>query len=314
MKADFPLALATVILLQSCGSNAPPALKEETSIPATTESTQPIAVHDTLAFVELVSANYVDSKDYGKSSDNRTIMIEGRTNFPDATTIHIQISGFVPSTKIEHSSDTYADVVVKDGTFKALLKPWNVPQTVAFRIMKADQSASVLKLFGATGELIRLKEENKGEYPNVCFFKSGMMEVNSELIGSLKSAKPLIYEFQKPGAFKQPYEQTLANYAQAWRDKNWDRMASFTQRTQKLKGSDMSGYYEGMELLGFKIMNAAKSTDGIVQDMYSVKFEAKLIPMIKHKGIETRVLVANVVKEGGHWGVNVTSTFRGMND
>jgi hypothetical protein len=59
-------------------------------------------------------------------------------------------------------------------------------------------------------------------------------------------------------------------------------------------------------------VNASKTGDGIVQNMYAVKFEATLVPVIKHKGVETRVLIANVVKEGDHWGVNVTSTFRGM--
>ena len=314
MTTSTTTLCVAVFLLQACGGDTKPLEKQATPQSPKVESSQPIAIHDTLGFVELVTADYVDGKDYGKSSPNRTLRILGRTNFPDGTSIRINTSGFVPSTQKEGASDTYADVVVKQGKFDVLLKPWNVPQTVAFRIFKADQSANLVRLFGETGELIRLKEENKGEHPQLCFFRSGDLQVNRELIASLKSGKPLSYEFQKPSAFKQPYEQTLANYAQAWHDEKWEKMASYTQRSQKLKGSDMSGYFDGMELLGFKILSGTENAGGVVQDMYSVKFEAKLIPLIARKGVETRILIANVVKEGGHWGVNVTSTFRGLND
>ncbi len=304
MKRTINIFLSIVIgfSLFSCGNN------ENTN----KTKNETIAIHDTIAFISLESYEYVDNKEYGKSSNDRKLIINGTTNFPSGTNIKIDISGYVPSTREDYSSDTYGNAIVEDRKFKISLNPWNIPQTVQFRIFKDDQDAEVIKIFGDNGERIKLSEENRGEYPSICFFQSKEQQINEELISSLKNEKEINYTFKTANDFSTPYEKCLANYVGAWKEKKWSKMALYTQKSQNTTADELKNYFDNTKIVGFKIISAIKQPDDYVKNWYSIKFEVKIIPMISHKGVQTKILQGNVINENGNWGVNMTSTIGGL--
>lgn len=263
------------------------------------------------AYVRLVNYSYKDSQDYGKSSESRTLSIEGETNLPENTNIKIEISSFIPSTKEEDANDTYGTVEVKDGKFELKLKPWNVPQTVSFRVFKDDQPSQVLKIIGESGDKMKVQDENKGEYSSICFFRE-KVNINEQLITSLKSGKAIEYKFQTDKDYSHPSEKALANFVNAWKKENWSEMVQYTQKSQNETANSLENMFGNTEVVGFEIINKTKNPDDYVKDWYSIEFKVNIKPMISHKGIQTKNIKANVINENGHWGVNATSATGGL--
>jgi hypothetical protein len=263
------------------------------------------------SFIELVSYNYQDSEDYGKSIDNRTLKIIGKTNLPEKTSIKIDIGGFVPSTKEEDASDTYGNAEVHNGEFKIDLKPWNIPESITFRVFKDDQPNQVLKIIGESGDKMIIAEENKAEFSSICFYKK-TVNINGELITSRKNGKSIKYTFQSANDLKSPEEKALAKFINAWKNKNWNEMLTYTQSSQNETKESLENMFGNTEVIGFEIISKKKNPDEYVKNWYSIKYKVNIKPMISHKGIQEKIITANVINENGKWGVNATSATGGL--
>ncbi len=264
-----------------------------------------------LAYVKLTDYNYQDNDNYGQSSKVRKLVIKGETNFPEKTSIKIDVGSYVPSTKEEDASDTYGNVEVSSGKFEITLNPWNIPQTITFRIFKDDQPNQVLKIIGQSGDKMKLAEENKGEFPSICFFQD-VVNINEQIITGLKSEKSPKYTFQTANNLTHPSEKALANFVNAWKKKNWSKMLKYTQYSQNETSKSLENMFGIVEVVGFEILSKKKNPDEYVKNWYSIKFRLNIKPMISHKGIQTKIITANVINENGHWGVNAASATGGL--
>ena len=311
MRKTFIL-ISVGLLLYSCGEKQ--SKKSERDIIESISTKRLLSNDDVtvnIAFIELSDYSYQDNSDYGKSSENRKLSIEGKTNFPEETSIKINIDGYIPSTKKEGASDTYGNAIVKNGQFLIELNPWNIPQTITFRIFKNNQPKNVLNVIGETGKKIKLSDENKADFPSICFFQE-FVKVNEQLIDRLKKGKKIEYKFQTSKVLTNPVEKALANCANAWKNKNWNEMVKYTQKSQNETAKSLENMFGNVEIVGFKITNSKKNPDEYVKNWYSIEYEIKIIPMISHKGIQTKSIKANVINENGHWGVNAASATGGL--
>lgn len=264
-----------------------------------------------IAFIELTDYNYQDSDDYGKSSEVRKLIIKGITNLPEKTIIKIDIGSYVPSTKEEDANDTYGSVNVINGKFEINLNPWNIPQTITFRIFKDEQPNQVLEIIGQSGDKLKLSENNKGKYPSICFFQN-IVNINEQIIAGLKNGKKPTYPFQTANNVKHPSEKALANFINAWKKKNWSDMLKYTQHSQNETIKSLENSFDLVEVIGFEILNKKKNPDEYVKNWYSIEYRLNIKPMISHKGIQTKIITANIINENGHWGVNATSATSGL--
>ena len=263
------------------------------------------------AFIELVNYEYQDSEDYGKSSNTRTLKIFGKTNLPENTSIKIDIGGYVPSTKEEDATDTYGNAEVHNGKFEIDLKPWNIPESITFRVFKDEQSKQVLRIIGESGGKMKISEENKAEFQNICFFTE-TATINEEIIASRKSGKNPQYTFQSAKDLNSPEEKALASFINAWENKDWKEMLNYTQTSQNETAKSLENMFGNTEVVGFEIISKKKNPDDFVKNWYSIKYKVNIKPMISHKGIQEKMITANVINENGKWGVNATSAIGGL--
>ena len=262
-------------------------------------------------FIELVNYKYQDSEDYGKSSNTRTLNIVGKTNLPENTSIKIDIGGYIPSTKEEDATDTYGNAEVLNGKFEIDLKPWNIPESITFRVFKDDQPKQVLDIIGESGDKMKISEENKTEFPSICFFKT-TTTINEEIIASRKSGKSQQYTFQSAKDLNSPEEKVLANFINAWKNKNWKEMLNYTQPSQNETVESLENMFGNTEVVGFEIISKKKNPDEFVKNWYSIKYKVNIKPMVSHKGIQEKMINANIINENGKWGVNATSAIGGL--
>lgn len=265
------------------------------------------------AFIELVNYKYQDSEDYGKSSDTRTLNIVGITNLPENTSIKIDIGGYVPSTKEVDATDTYGNAEVHNGKFEIDLKPWNIPESIIFRVFKDDQSNQVLNILGDSVDKMEVSEENKAEFPSICFFKE-TVTINEELVASKKSGKSPKYTIQSAKDLNSPEEKTLANFINSWKDKNWKEMLTYTQTSQNETAKSLEIMFGNTEVVRFEIISKKKNPDDVIKNWYSIQYRINIKPMISHRGIQEKLITANVINENGKWGVNATSAIGGLYD
>ncbi|NBX81426.1 MAG: hypothetical protein EBQ94_13820, partial [Flavobacteriales bacterium] len=243
----------------------------------------------------------------------RTIKVSGSTNFPDGTVIEIQTSGFIVSSKESGMSDTYKEVKVKDGKFLATLNPWNITDTIEFRIFTNKQSKDILDIVGKTGEKIKINPANKDDFPQIVLFQSDNYAVNEDIISKIKGEKSKDYKFQTASELNKPYEKVLAEFAKSWKDKDWKVMATYCQPSANTKS--LAPLFDLVSILGFEVISSKQGTPlpsgNIIME---VEFSAVVKSVNGMKGIQSKKLKANVIQENGKWGVNPTSVTRNLYD
>lgn len=307
MKIKVLSLIATGLIFASCGSN---------NNQSTSEQSQKILT-DT-AFVILDNYEYVDNTNgdfSGGSKEGRTIKVFGSTNFPNGTVIDIQTSGFIVSSRQGGMSDTYAEVKVQDGKFSATLKPWNITDTIEFRIFTNKQTEELLSLVGKKGEKLKLRTNNLPEFEGIVLYQSDNFPVNSEKINEIKGIKAPVYKIHKSSDYKQPYEKALADFVMCWKKKDWNCMEKYCQTSEGVNTSDLKSKFDIIEVLGFKILSSkegAKLPSGNI--LMVVEFELVSKSFNEMKGIQTKKLKANVIIENNKWGVNSTSVTGGLYD
>jgi hypothetical protein len=128
---------------------------------------------------------------------------------------------------------------------------------------------------------------------------------------------PPSYTFQQSSEFPQgSAERTLAEYMLAWKNQEWDKMASFAQKTWLSNKTDSAGlleaWYDFKTLKGFEISNVKKVSNVTTDITCIVQYEA-VTNQISKKQITARVIketAAYTPNEQGQWGVNPTSAIR----
>ena len=129
------------------------------------------------------------------------------------------------------------------------------------------------------------------------------------------SPPPLVFQQASDFPLGSP-ERTVAEYAAAWRDQDWQRMVNFTQITWLDSSPDapdeLAAFYDFKLLHGFEISGVEQITDVAARVTFSVAYE------LFAGEIETKEITAMVIKEvaplspspEGQWGVNPISTLR----
>jgi len=250
--------------------------------------------------------------DIGISGNN--VSISGNTDLPDGATLNVGFNVWGRS-----GSDLYIGVdkkiTVFNGKFEATLA---VPQRDEFKkgpyelsvlFTPRGQSDRIIKLVGKDGEHLggELVQE-------VGTFKVMELVEKREL---QMSVTPPSYTFQQPSEFpKNSAERALAEYILAWKNQDWDRMASCTQKTWSSKEKDPAGvleaWYSFKTLKGFEVTNLKKVSDVTSDITFIVEYEA-ITNQISKKQITARVIKETAPytpSEKGQWGVNPTSALR----
>lgn len=309
MKMKVLILIATGLIIASCGSNSNQSANQSTN-----DNSQKILV-DT-AFVTLENFEYVDNTNgdfSGGSKDGRTIKVIGSTNFPDGTIIDIQTTGFIVSSRKGGMPDTYAEVKVQDGKFSATLNPWNITDTIEFRIFTSKQTEELLNLVGKNGEKLKIRTNNLPEFEGVVLYQSDNFSVNTEKINEIKGIKATTYKIFKSSDYKQSYEKALADFVMCWKKKDWNCMEKYCQTSEGVNTSDLKSKFDIVEVLGFKILSSKegeKLPSG--NTLMVIEFELVSKSFNEMKGIQTKKLKANVIEENNKWGVNSISVTSGL--
>ncbi len=110
-------------------------------------------------------------------------------------------------------------------------------------------------------------------------------------------------------------ERAFAEFLISWQEKDWDRMAKFTQKTWSSKEKNpaemLDAWYGFKDLLGAEITKKSSVSD-VTMDITATIYYA-----VGSK-IETKMITARVIREvapytpspKGAWGVNPISTLR----
>lgn len=287
MNKKFKLvAIVAFVTLISCNSNK----REE-------PPNDDVLSND--AYINLIEYTYDDSN----------LIINAETNFPEETKIKISIFGYVKSTKAEKTSDTYGNSFVRDGKIKIELKPWNVPQQVDFIVSVDEQNKYIADLFGVNGKNIKVKDKNKHiNSPSIAVFVENY-DINKELIAKLKDEEPKTFKYTQLNELSHQSEKTLANFINCMRDRNWSKMVKYTQKSQNETSKSLNDMFSMIESIdGFEIIKRDQKSIN-----YNViTFKIYIQNGIKHRGIQEKIITANVIKENGVWGVNATSATGGL--
>ncbi|MCG8203227.1 hypothetical protein G1L01_11415 [Tenacibaculum finnmarkense] len=241
--------------------------------------------------------------------ENNKLNIKAETNFPEETKVKVNIFGYVNSTKEENNTDTYGKTVVEDGKINIKLEPWNVPQEVEFLITLDEQNKKISNFFSKNGENLKIDNKNKhGISPSIALFIE-KVEINKELISNLKKEKPKELKFTQPSKLKHPAEKTLANFVTCMKDKNWSKMTKYSQKSQNETSKTLNNMFSSISSVdGFEIIERNEKNSNFNE----IKYKLYIQTGIKHKGIQERIITANVIKENGTWGVNATSAMGGL--
>jgi len=221
----------------------------------------------------------------------------------------------------EDVNEAIAKIVEEQGgeeNYKKFLSQFNVSEEAMERRMRKDLlQTTIIDSLVEKNYLQDASEEVKNET-----YEKWLVEVSKDIqikiLGdSLKEslAAPASYTFQSPSEFPQGSpERTLAEYALAWKDQNWQKMINFSQKTWVSNESDPVGsleaWYAFKTLKGFEITKTDKISDVITDITFKVYYE-----MITNQ-IDKKEITARVIKESapmttsvqGQWGVNPTST------
>lgn len=139
-------------------------------------------------------------------------------------------------------------------------------------------------------------------------------QATSQPKGEPSGAAGTSYPFQKSSTFAEGTpERVVADYAAAWKAKDWNGMVTLVDYASQSRESDLAGqlksWYDFKPLRGFRIDKVERS-DYFVDVTYTIWYE--------YIGVEEKVVTAKVLKmtpDGkldvhGEWGVNPTSALR----
>jgi len=180
------------------------------------------------------------------------------------------------------------------------------PYEVSVSFTPRGQSNEVIQVVGKDGENL------EGELvDDTGTFKTMKLVEKKDLQLTIS---PPSYTFQQPSEFSQgSAERTLADYVLAWKNQNWNEMASFAQKTWLSTEADPAGlleaWYNFKTLKGFEITNVEKVSNVTYDITFVVQYEA-VTNQISKKQITARVVketAAYTPSEQGQWGVNPTS-------
>jgi len=180
------------------------------------------------------------------------------------------------------------------------------PYEVSVSFTPRGQSNEVIQVVGKDGENL------EGELlDDTGTFKTMKLVEKKDLQLTIS---PPSYTFQQPSEFPQgSAERTLADYVLAWKNQNWNEMASFAQKTWLSTEANPAGlleaWYNFKTLKGFEITNVQKVSNVTYDITFVVQYEA-VTNQISKKQITARVVketAAYTPSEQGQWGVNPTS-------
>lgn len=125
------------------------------------------------------------------------------------------------------------------------------------------------------------------------------------------------YPFQTPSSIlASTPERVVAEYATAWKAKDWKGMVDATDQSSRNRESDLAGqlksWYDFKVLKGFEIQKVNRVSDVAADVTYAVWYESEF------NGMQAKVVTAKVLKmtsDGslnahGEWGINPTSALR----
>ena len=242
------------------------------------------------------------------------VMISGTTDLPNGASLMVGFDVWGRS-----GSDLYIGVgkkiTISNGKFKTVLA---IPQREEFKkgpyevsvlFTPRGQSNRIIQLVGKDGEKLR------GDLVDDTWtFKT--MKLVEKKDFQLTVAPPS-YTFQQPSGFPQgSAEHTVAEYVLAWKEQNWNKMASFAQKTWLSTETDPTGllaaWYDFKTLKGFEITDVEKVSNVTYDITFVVRYEA-VTNQISKKQITARVIketTAYTPSEQGQWGVNPISAIR----
>lgn len=246
------------------------------------------------------------------TADNSKVNISGNTDLPTGATLIVGFDVWGRS-----GSDLYIGVdkktTVSNGKFNVIL---DVPQRDEFKkspyevsvsFTPRGQSDSVIALVGKDGENL------EGDLVDNAFNSFNTLKLEKKVDIQL-SVTPPSYTFQTPSEFSQgSAERTLAEYVNSWKNQDWQKMVSFSQKTWVSGESDPAGtleaWYDFKTLKGFEVKDTKTISDTTKDITFVVYYEA-ITNQIDKKQITARVIketAAYTPSTQGQWGVNPTS-------
>ncbi len=242
------------------------------------------------------------------------VRISGNTDLPNGATLIVDFDVWGRS-----GSDLYIGVnkktIISNAEFKAVLL---IPQREEFKkgpyevsvlFTPRGQSDKIIQIVGKDGENLEGElVDDSGTFKTMKLVEKKDLQL---------TITPPSYTFQQPSKFSQgSAKRMLAEYMLAWKNQDWDKMASFAQKTWLSNKTDPAGlleaWYDFKTLKGFEITNVKKVSNVTTDITCIVQYEA-VTNQISKKQIIARVIketAAYTPNEQGQWGVNPTSAIR----
>ncbi len=293
------LALILAVFLLSCSGGE--KKETETKKPAEQEQQLPERLFSNLTIADV-------------SVSDGEVEISGNTDLPNGATLNVGFDVWGRS-----GSDLYIGVdkkaIISNGEFKVVLSISQReefkegPYEVSVLFTPRGQSDEIIQIVGKDGENL------EGEFVDDSGrFKTMELVEKKDLQLTIT---PPSYICQQPSEFSQgSAERTLSEYMLAWKNQDWDKMASFTQKTWLNNETDPTGlleaWYDFKTLKGFEITNVEKVSNVTTDITCIVQYEA-ITNQISKKQITARIVKeteAYTPNEQGQWGVNPTSAIK----
>lgn len=295
------LALILAIFLSGCSGGEKKETEPEAKQPAEQKQQLPERLFSNLT---ITNVSVSDGK----------VTISGNTDLPNGATLIVDFDVWGRS-----GSDLYVGVnkktIISNGEFKVVL---SIPQREEFKkgpyevsvlFTPRGQSDKIIQIVGKDGENLEGEiVDDSGTFKTMKLVEKKDLQL---------TITPPSYILQQPSEFSQgSAERTLSEYMLAWKNQDWDKMASFAQKTWLNNETDPAGllkaWYDFKILKGFEITNVKKVSNVTTDITCIVQYEA-VTNQISKKQITARVIketAAYTPNEQGQWGVNPTSAIR----
>jgi len=242
------------------------------------------------------------------------VLVSGTTDLPDGSDLVVGLDIWGRS-----GADLYIGVSEKtsvtQGQFEREITPpqreefMEGPYEISVLFTPRNQADPVLELVGENGENLAgdLVDENI-DFKTIKLIEKRDLQLSITLPS---------YTFQQLSEFQQGTpEHALAEYVSAWKDQDWGRMASLTQKTWQSNQNDPIGtlgdWYDFKDLKGFEISNINTVSNTMTDITFIVQYEA-ITNEISKKEITARVIKEidpYTPSEQGQWGVNPISILK----
>lgn len=295
------LFLVLAMFLVGCGGGEKKETEPEAKQPAEQKQQLPERPFSSLTITDV-------------SISGGEVTISGNTDLPNGATLIVDFDVWGRS-----GSDLYIGVnkktIISNGEFKAVL---SIPQREEFKKGPYEVSA-LFTPRGQSDKIIQIVGKDGENLGGELVDDSGIFKIMKlvEKKDLQLTITPPSYIFRQPSDFSQgSAERTLAEYMLAWKNQDWDKMASFAQKTWLSNETDPAGllevWYDFKTLKGFEITNVKKVSNVSTDITCIVQYEA-VTNQISKKQIAARVIketAAYTPNEQGQWGVNPTSAIR----